>query len=387
MIKLLFTTIFFLLAQTLYPQNNAPKSYKLSVKLNKAPFRTLALLAYKDSDNRIIRGRLTGPFRWEFTLTDSLAANSEYMMLIVPEKDTVDNAYHSIRFHREMKNRKTSITNIGVQNETNYIEAEYTGKTLYEKENVSQFFENTDSRIEGNLIVNEFSLNIKDHNSDITVRSLEPYFGWFLDNEDVKSSYHDKLQSYIKLAREYPDSKYLISYLSLNLTAFKTKQDIKSVYEHFSSELKETKWGKKIENFLFDDFKNITLLNLKSGNEEPLVQDSSTYNLVVFSASWCGPCIEEMPLLKELHKKHEGRIKFTYVSMDNEKGIKPFEKLLLEKDITWRTLYAFKNLEKLTYLYSIKSIPFSFLYYPDGRMEVMDVRDIASQKKLSSLAL
>ncbi|RZK26416.1 MAG: TlpA family protein disulfide reductase [Flavobacterium sp.] len=371
---------------SVYPQQSSNKEYKLTVNLQNAPFSSLAVLDYRDSHNAIIRGKSIGQFKWEITIPDSIVANSEFMMLIVPDKDTIANAYHQLRFNSDFKGIKSAIVNIGIQDENNYIEANYKNSTLYKDEYVASFMGITDSVIKGNLITDDFNVTIKDDSSDITVRSLDPYYAWFGRGDNPDFSYEEHVQSYIKLARMYPQSRYLMTYLTLNLRDFKSKQDISNIYKNFSKERKKSKSGKKVEHFLSEDFNTIMLTSRKSGRSEPLIQSSSKYNLVIFSASWCGPCIKEIPLLKKLYKKYGGHINFTYVSVDVEKGIKAFEKVLIENGITtWRTLYAYKNLDELLHLYSIQSIPHSILFYPNGQMEVVDVRDEAWQQKLSSL--
>jgi thiol-disulfide isomerase/thioredoxin len=383
--KIILTLLFVSNSLQTYSQANSTKESKLLVNLHNAPFTSLALLDYRDLHNVIIHGKHVDQFKWEFSIPDSIAANSEFMMLVVPQKDTASNAYRQVRFKRTFGNKENTIANIGVQDKINSIEATYKGKTLFENENVASFLGLTDSIVNGDLICDDFNLSIKDDNSDITIRSIDPYYAWFNSGTD-KLSYDDHLKSYIALATRYPDSRYLMTYLALNLSRFKTRLDVKKIYEKFSAKQKKSNWGYRIERFLTNhSFQNIPLINLDSKNVEPLVQDSSKYNLIVFSASWCGPCIEEIPLLKELYGNLKSRFNFTYVSMDYEKKVKLFQNILVKNNISWRTLYAYGDLDKVTDLFSVKTIPRTLLVYPDGTVEVLDVRDKENQKKLYKL--
>lgn len=383
--KTLFTVALVSISFFSYSQARSEKASSLVVKLHNAPFSSLALLDYRDLHNVIIQGKHVGEFKWEFIVPDSIVVNSEFMILIVPQKDTLANAYRQLRFVRKFENKENTISNIGIQDEVNFIEAEYKGKTLYENENIASFLGRTDSVINGNLIVDDFTLSVKEDNSDITVRSIDAYYAWF-NGGNSKSSYEDHLQSYIKLAKRYPDSRYLITYLSLNLTRFKTRQDIRAIYENFSKKQKDSKWAHRIERYLSNNnFQNISLINLDSKNHEPLVQDSSKYNLIVFSASWCGPCIEEIPLLKNIYQKLKPRFNFTYVSMDYERQVKAFQSILIKNNIPWRTLYAYNDLERVTDQFSVQSIPLSLLVYPDGSVVELDLRTKENQQKLYDL--
>lgn len=382
--KIILVVLFCSIALYSFSRGNSSKEYRLLVNLKNAPFSSLYLLDYRVSHNFKIKGKHTGQFKWEFTIPDSIVENSEFMMLIVPEKDSTTNAYHQVRFTNVSKNIKTTITNIGIQDKTNYIEGEYTGATLFKNENIALFLGEPDSLITGNLICDDFSLSLKNDSSDITVRSIDAYYSWF-DDGDHKLSYTEHVNSYTNLAKRYPNSRYLMTYLALNLVRFKSRQDVKKIYENFSKDLKNSKWANRIEQYLSNNFQNIKLINLDSKNVEPLVQDSSKYNLIIFTASWCRPCIEEIPLLKELHKNLGKSINFTYISMDREKDLKTFQSILVKNKIPWRSLYAYKDLERVTDLFSVQSIPLSLLIYPDGHTEAMDIRKVEVQKKLSML--
>lgn len=384
--KFLFTILFFAISQHLYAQINPQKEYNLSVTLHNAPFKSLVLRDYRDLHSVIINGEHVGEFKWHFEIPDSIAANSEFMELFSPEKDTIANAYHYVRFTSAQENRKTTISNIGIQDEHNYIEAKYIESKAIENENVAYILGITDSVISGTLILDDFELLVRKDSSDITVRSQDSYYTWF-DKGNNNLSYKDNLQFYINLAGKYPDSRYLMTYLSQNLLKFETRADVKKIYEKLSDRFKKSKWARRIEQYISDNFKNIKLINLSSKKVEELVQDSSKYSLLIFSASWCGPCIEEMPLLYKLHQQLKGRVNFTTISMDYETKVKVFQDLLSKNEIAWRTLYAYNDLDKVGDLFAIRSIPLTILVYPDGRMERMDVRDPTNQQKLLSLEL
>lgn len=280
--KLLFTLIAFFLSQYVYAQLNSHKEYNLSITLYNAPFKSLALRDYRDdSHSVIIKGEHAGQFKWHFKIPDSIVANSEFMELIIPEKDTSSNAYRQVSFIIEHENRKISTANIGIQDESNYIEAKYKESKTFENENVAQILGIVDSVISATLIIDKFDLLVKNDSSDITVRSQDPYYTWFEKGYN-NLSYQENLQFYIGLAEKYPDSRYLMTYLSRNLANFRARADVKRVYEKLSGKFKQSKWAKRVEQFLSDDFNNLKLINLDSKKVEALVQDSSKYNLLIF---------------------------------------------------------------------------------------------------------
>lgn len=73
---------------------------------------------------------------------------------------------------------------------------------------------------------------------------------------------------------------------------------------------------------------------------EPMLQtDSDTTYVVNFWATWCAPCIKELPYFQKIHEKFSGaKVKVVLVSLDFEKQIEsrlvPFlEKNKLKPDV------------------------------------------------------
>lgn len=356
--------------------------YQLYITLEGAPFDSLFLYDYTDGHDLLFSGYKTDISTWTFDIPDTIIDNTEYIKLLVTQHDTVNNSSTEVRFVNQTEVREIFVSNIGVENQTNYIHAIYRGNTLYKEEGNFTKQDANGNIIISDLICEDFELIIEDEGSDITIRAKDPYFCWFMAYGGEEKSYNDYLQSYIELSKKHPDSRYLITYLSNNLTNFKSKEDVKIVYENLSNKHRKSKWAKKIENFLAGSFQNIDLQNLVLNIHEKVVQDDRKFNLIIFAASYCIPCIEEIPLLKEIYKDLGEDLTLTYISLDQEKNIDLFEKLLKEYAIPWRTLYAYDRLSEVIDIYHINGIPHNLLVYPDGRMEILDVRRGSDLKKI-----
>ena len=65
--------------------------------------------------------------------------------------------------------------------------------------------------------------------------------------------------------------------------------------------------------------------------------------VIDFWATWCGPCVAEMPRLKELYKKYHDRgVEFIGVNLDRpdpEGGLDELKKFVEEKEIAWPQYY------------------------------------------------
>lgn len=380
---LLFLVVFF--SQQTRSQTLVAKNYKLFVNLENAPFDSLYLHDYTEGRDILIAGKRIKEFTWEVTIPDSIVCNSVNMELLASQYDAKSNSLQSIRFITKRAGKKAIIANVGVGNENTYIYGTYIDTAQFSPEHVVVKTGNKHSVSVGKLICADFNLIVKDDNSDIAVRSEDPYFSWF-DADGEKLSYNDHLASYIALSEKHHESRFLITYLSDNLTRYKSKDDVKKVYENFSDKHKNTIWAKKIERFLYDKkFPNIALPTVHTNSYEKIVQDFSKYNLIIFTASWCEPCREEIPLLKKIYKDLGKNLVVTYVSIDDAQTVASFKKLIQEMHIPWRSLLAYQDVEKIKQKYFIEGIPHNTLVYPNQDMEIMDVRRDTDRAKLYSI--
>lgn len=105
--------------------------------------------------------------------------------------------------------------------------------------------------------------------------------------------------------------------------------------------------GKKIKDFEFHD-KNGNLIKLSSLNDKIVI--------IELWATWCGPCINEMPKIPELRAKNQN-IEFYSISLD--KSADKMKKFIEKKKYDWPMVfggYADTNKELWDYL-NIVAVP------------------------------
>ena len=87
-------------------------------------------------------------------------------------------------------------------------------------------------------------------------------------------------------------------------------------------------------------------------------------------ATWCGPCIAEIPHLKKVEAKYHGKnIEFVSISVDTEKDYEKWKKMVVSKELGGIQLFADKNwTSDFIKAYGINAIPRFILIGPDGKV-------------------
>jgi thiol-disulfide isomerase/thioredoxin len=101
--------------------------------------------------------------------------------------------------------------------------------------------------------------------------------------------------------------------------------------------------------------------------------------VIDFWATWCGPCVAEMPKMKELYKKYRDQgVEFIGVSLDQPKeqgGLDKLKAFVKEKEITWPQYYQGKGWEsEFSMSLGINSIPCVFMVDADGKLYSTEAR-------------
>ncbi len=141
------------------------------------------------------------------------------------------------------------------------------------------------------------------------------------------------------------------------------------------NQLYSTQVGFKSFPFEGKDFKtksSISMNNLKG-----------KYVLLDFWAVWCGPCIHEIPNLKQLHEKID-KSKFEIIGVVGSSTPDALEKMINQDSITWPQILS-NDSNNIIEDYGIHSYPTTFLLNPQGTIIAKDLRGKELENKVLSL--
>ncbi len=173
------------------------------------------------------------------------------------------------------------------------------------------------------------------------------------------------------------------SNLDVNFIALQ-KNNIERSRAGLTAFLKDRKAKLLLNNALNNSMSSpFDYLNFKGGNTK-LSDFNGKYVYIDVWATWCGPCIAEIPFLKKVEEKYEGKnIAFVSISVDVQKDFEKWKKFVAEKQLGGVQLFADKDWNSdFIKSFGINSIPRFILIDPSGKVVSADAAR-PSDSKLS----
>ena len=113
-----------------------------------------------------------------------------------------------------------------------------------------------------------------------------------------------------------------------------------------------------------------------AGKEIDLADMKGKVILIDFWATWCGPCIAELPnVLKAYETYHDKGFEIIGISLDNAKDEAKLKSFVKDKNMPWPQAFDGKGWDTdLAQQYGISSIPATFLVGKDGKIVSSNLR-------------
>jgi len=104
--------------------------------------------------------------------------------------------------------------------------------------------------------------------------------------------------------------------------------------------------------------------------------------LMDFGATWCGPCVAELPnVVANYGKYHNQGLEVLSISLDKEDSAKKIARVLADQNMTWPQIYDGKNLESpIAKRFGIHSIPSMLLVDGDTGVILADGKELRGEQ-------
>ncbi|MCB0707528.1 MAG: AhpC/TSA family protein [Saprospiraceae bacterium] len=123
----------------------------------------------------------------------------------------------------------------------------------------------------------------------------------------------------------------------------------------------------------------------QNGKSTSLYQSKGTYTLIDFWASWCGPCILQIPDLKEAKEKF-GPLGFEIFSVSADTKGDRWKAAINEHQLDWPNVSDLKGWEsEAANAYNVTFLPFNLLIDSEGKIVAKNLHSKALQNKLTEL--
>ena len=205
-------------------------------------------------------------------------------------------------------------------------------------------------------------------------QDLAPYLKRFDDlaakhkdekTDDVARIQYMKAMIYLQFVDEPDKAAAILQQMKKDFPGTKTAQQGDSLLANIEKQKKaKAIQTQLVEGTKFPDFNEKDL----TGKPLSIANYKGKVVLVDFWATWCGPCVGELPnVLKTYEKHHPNGFEIIGISLDREE--KKLTDFVKEKNMPWQQYYdgLFWN-NKLAEKYGINSIPMTYLLDGEGKI-------------------
>lgn len=185
-------------------------------------------------------------------------------------------------------------------------------------------------------------------------------FGWLGNIEANRRT--TKIGLIKSQIQKHPYSYYLLEGIRSAKEQY-SKNELEEILKLFNKDVQQSTIAKQILVYLtnrHDDNKpypNLSLAN-PSNERHAIIDSNAKLNMLVFWASWCGPCRKEIPALKKLYLQyHQKGLNLVNISIDDDKA--NWLQAVNQEQMDWPQLIVDKeNIEQVRQQFNFSAIPF-----------------------------
>ena len=238
-------------------------------------------------------------------------------------------------------------------------------------------------------LVGKIQAKLKDGKN--TEKDLEPFFKDFDDivakhkdekTDDVAQVILMKAMLYSQVLDNDEKATELFNQLKKDFPDTNQAKSVDKMLENIKKQADSKKIQKTlVAGVVFPDFDEKDM----QGNPLSVAKFKGKIVLVDFWATWCGPCVGELPnVLKTYQKYHDKGFEIIGISLDQKK--EDLEAFLKKKEMTWPQYFDGKGWQsKLAGKYGVNSIPATYLIDKEGKIAAKNLRGEALETEVGKL--
>lgn len=198
-------------------------------------------------------------------------------------------------------------------------------------------------------------------------------------SDELNDAGKNDLEALKEISKEFTSAKIKDQLLNrYSRYLLKPNDDLEAGYDFLKAEVSDTALKSQYEKVYtiqskllkgmasptFEKYEN------HSGDSTSLADLKGKYVYFDIWATWCGPCIREIPALKEVEKKyHKANIQFVSISVDDLADHQVWVEMVTEKELSGLQLFANNSWSsEFIRAYNINSIPRFILVDPQGNI-------------------
>lgn len=128
-------------------------------------------------------------------------------------------------------------------------------------------------------------------------------------------------------------------------------------------------------------------VELVDGSELTLASLEGQVVLIDFWATWCPPCLKELPSLEKLYGEHHGEgFEIISISLDQGEGIDRAREYLAEKNLPWKLALSGRGYEDdVVKLYEVSGLPSTWLIDREGTLRHVELHGDGLRNALEAM--
>lgn len=204
--------------------------------------------------------------------------------------------------------------------------------------------------------------------ADVELTGGKQNLAYFNTNELINLAHDTTAKTLFRnerLIKRYPFSYFILHEIYKNKQQYNNQQ-LKAMVGWFDQDVQKSPTALKFDSFIRQRKTNNTSFYLTKarffttdGKNDILVKGNPSLTLLVFWASWCGPCRAEIPYLKSLQKEYGQKIDIISISIDEDR--QKWLQAVKQEQMPWRQLWVGNDRESIQNAFRFSAIPTAIL--------------------------